>query len=82
MTTLTRLLHLQPQLKTLLHGVKPVQGNPWPAYEQAKRTMSQYVGWDANRKNLCHLTPEEEDFVTGSQAYEATIEAIVDRLGV
>ena len=82
MPTLTRVLHLLPALKPLLQGLKPVSGTPWPAYERAKRTMSQYVGWEADPKNLGHLTQDQEDFVTGSQAYEAMIKSIADRLGV
>lgn len=79
-----RIFKVLPQFKTYLENLPPCpKGRPdWSRYTVVKKYMSQYIGWEARRENLLNLSDEDEDFITGSVAYQAGIAAITDRLNV
>ena len=80
-----RLQQLLPAVFDYIAGL-PVcaDGEPdWQLYTAAKRHLSEYVGWDAEACRWpASLSAAERAWLSGQEAYDAMIDALVEHIHV
>lgn len=79
-----RLFQLLPHVQSYIAGLPRCRdGDPdWHLYSSAKLHLSEYVGWEAEAVHHANLAAEDREWLSGSAAYEAMIDALVDHINV